>query len=187
PQIASKEVHHQVVGLEDRMQHRHGKHLHLLGMALQQNLGEDRPGQVLAGPAVANLDLLAPEDEVFQVLKRDVTPRLAIVQPAIGIALDGDDFRSRSAHGSLPLERLLAGSSTCCLADVSSAHTGSSWFHALHHVFIVGRTMMQLQYRLVVRSRQAYQFPGAYRLLALCCKCSISALTRLFLAASIER
>ena len=95
-------------------------------MVLQQDLGKDRPGQVLAGPAVANLDLLAPEDQVFQVLKRDVTAGLAVVQPAIGIALDGDDFRSRSAHGSLLPERLLAASATRCLADVSSAQTGSS-------------------------------------------------------------
>jgi len=47
--------------------------------------------------------------------------------------------------------------------------------------------MVQLQYRLVARSRQVYKFPGPYRLLAPCCKCSIFGLTRLFLKASIER
>src|SRR5271166_5295328 len=90
-----------------------------------------------------------------------------------------------TAHS--PQRGSLAASATRCLADVSSAQTGSSWFPALHHDFIVGRTMMQLQYRLVARSRQVYKFPGTHRLLALCCKCSIFALTRLFLAASTER
>ena len=82
------------------MQHGNREHLHLLGMALEQDLSEDRPGQVVSAPAIANFDLLALKNQILQVLKRDVFPGLAVVEPAVGVPLDGDDFRRRTRHGS---------------------------------------------------------------------------------------
>ena len=95
-----KEIEDQVVGLEDPVQHGHREHLHLFGMALEQDLREDGPGEIVAAAAVADLDLLALDDEILQVLERDVPPRLPVVEAAIGVSLDGDDFGRRTRHGS---------------------------------------------------------------------------------------
>ena len=59
PEIRAEELEDHVIGLKDAVEHCHGKHLHLLGMPFEQDLGQDGSGQVLAGLAVANLDLLA--------------------------------------------------------------------------------------------------------------------------------
>jgi hypothetical protein len=72
-------------------------------------------------------------------------------------------------------------------AVASSAQSDSSWFHALHHHFILGMSMLQRQYSRLGQPPQVYQIPCARRLRAVYCKCSIRALTGPSSAHSIER
>src|SRR5690606_34451170 len=73
----------------------------VLGDDLQQHL----PGQVLARARVADLELLVVDDQLADVLDRDVAGDLGVVQATVGIFLDDAD-RGHGAnalsHDALP-------------------------------------------------------------------------------------
>jgi hypothetical protein len=74
--------------LDELVQERGGQRGAVIPLVLQDDLREGDRREVLAGRHVHDRDLPARPDQLFELLERDVTALLRVVELAIRVALD---------------------------------------------------------------------------------------------------
>src|SRR5690606_34326464 len=113
-QVVAHETLQRVAVEADELAEQLGGEHRLAGrFVLGDDLQQDRAGQVLAGLGVADLELLAVEDQLPDVLDGDVARDLGVVETPVRVLLD-DSGRAHGAGSGMMMPRSMAHRSTAC-------------------------------------------------------------------------